>query len=39
MADLFLEAGRQAATEQLPALQALSRPVALDDASRRASLV
>jgi hypothetical protein len=26
LADLFLEAGRQAAEEQLPALQALARP-------------
>jgi predicted acylesterase/phospholipase RssA/CRP-like cAMP-binding protein len=38
-ADLFLEAGRVAATEQLPALQALSRPIDLVAARREASLV
>jgi NTE family protein len=34
-ADLFLAAGRKAAEEQLPALQALTRPVDLDVARRR----
>src|SRR5579884_840569 len=38
-ADLFLEAGRVAASEQLPALQALSRPIDLVAARREASLV
>ena len=38
MADLFLEAGRTAALEQLPALQALSRPVDLDLARRETVL-
>jgi NTE family protein len=39
LADLFLQAGRTAATEQLPALQALSRPVDLEAARREASVV
>jgi predicted acylesterase/phospholipase RssA/CRP-like cAMP-binding protein len=39
LADLFLQAGRIAAGEQLPALQALSRPVDLEAARREASLV
>jgi NTE family protein len=39
LADLFLEAGRAAAREQLPALQALSRPIDLVAARREASLV
>jgi NTE family protein len=39
LADLFLEAGRVAASEQLPALQALSRPIDLVAARREASLV
>ena len=39
LADRFLEAGRAAALEQLPALQALSRPVDLAAARRKASLV
>jgi hypothetical protein len=38
-ADLFLEAGRAAAAEQLAALQALSRPIDLLAARRQASLV
>ncbi len=39
LADLFLEAGRVAATEQLAALQALSRPIDLVAARREASIV
>jgi predicted acylesterase/phospholipase RssA len=35
-ADLFLAAGRAAALEQLPALQALSRPVDLEEARAEA---
>jgi hypothetical protein len=38
-ADLFLTAGREAAVAQLPALQALSRPISLDRARREASIV
>jgi NTE family protein len=38
LADLFLEAGRTAALEQLPALQALSNPVDLDLARRETVL-
>jgi NTE family protein len=38
-ADLFLEAGRVAAREQLAALQALSRPIDLVAARRQASIV
>jgi len=38
-ADLFRAAGREAALEQLPALQALSRPVDLGAAEREASVV
>lgn len=38
-ADLFLEAGRVAVSEQLPALQALSRPIDLVAARREASIV
>jgi predicted acylesterase/phospholipase RssA len=38
-ADLFLEAGRTAAREQLPALEALARPVSLETARREASIV
>ena len=38
-ADLFLEAGRVAASEQLATLQALSRPIDLVAARREASLV
>jgi NTE family protein len=38
LADLFLEAGRAAAREQLPALQALSNPVDLDLARRETVL-
>jgi NTE family protein len=38
-ADLFLAAGREAALAQLPALQALSRPLNLDEARREASIV
>ncbi len=38
-ADLFLAAGREAAQAQLPALQALSRPINLDRARREASIV
>jgi len=38
LADLFLEAGRKAALEQLPALQALARPIDLDTARRQASI-
>ena len=38
LADLFLAAGRAAALDQLPKLQALSRPVDLDRrAARRSS--
>lgn len=39
LADRFLEAGRTAALEQLPALQALARPVDVFSASREASIV
>jgi NTE family protein len=39
LADLFLEAGRVAASEQMPALQALSRPIDLVAARREASVV
>ncbi len=39
LADLFLEAGRAAASEQLPALQALSKPIDLVAARREASVV
>jgi predicted acylesterase/phospholipase RssA len=39
LADLYLAAGREAAREQLPALQALARPVNLDEARREASIV
>jgi predicted acylesterase/phospholipase RssA len=39
LADLFLEAGRAAASEQLPALQALSRPIDLETSRREASVV
>jgi NTE family protein len=39
LADLFLAAGREAAREQLPALQALARPVDLQLACREASVV
>ncbi len=39
LADLFLEAGRAAASEQMAALQALSRPIDLVAARREASLV
>ena len=38
LADLFLEAGREAAREQLAALRALSRPVNLTVARREASI-
>jgi hypothetical protein len=38
-ADLFLEAGRVAAREELPALATLSRPVNLEAARRETSLV
>jgi hypothetical protein len=38
-ADLFLDAGRTAALEQLPALEALARPVSLETARREASIV
>ncbi len=38
-ADSFMAAGREAATAQLPALQALSRPLNLDQARREASIV
>jgi predicted acylesterase/phospholipase RssA len=38
-ADHFLEAGRTAAREQLPALEALARPVSLETARREASIV
>ncbi len=39
LADLFLEAGRTAAREQMPALRALSRPLDLTSARREASIV
>jgi predicted acylesterase/phospholipase RssA/CRP-like cAMP-binding protein len=39
LADLFLAAGRAAAREQLPALQALARPVDLVGAERQASIL
>jgi len=39
LADLFLAAGREAARQQLPALQALARPVDLIGAERQASIV
>jgi NTE family protein len=39
LADLFLEAGRQAALEQLPALEALTRPVNLEAARRETSIL
>ncbi len=39
LADRFLEAGRTAAFEQLPALRALSHPINLDAVRREASLV
>jgi hypothetical protein len=39
LADLFLEAGRVAASEQMQALQALCRPIDLVAARREASLV
>jgi NTE family protein len=39
MADLHLAAGRAAAVEQLPALEALARPVDLATATRSASIV
>jgi|HubBroStandDraft_6_1064221.scaffolds.fasta_scaffold02093_4 NTE family protein len=39
LADLFLEAGRVAASEQMAALQALSRPIDLVAARREASIV
>ena len=39
LADLFLAAGRDAAREQLPALEALARPVDLASAARAASIV
>lgn len=38
LADRFLEAGRQAALEQLPALQALARPIDLEATRREASI-
>ena len=38
LADLFLEAGRTAALEQLPALQALSRPFSVDAVRRQSGL-
>jgi predicted acylesterase/phospholipase RssA len=38
-ADLFLAAGREAALAKLPELEALSRPLNLDDARREASIV
>jgi NTE family protein len=38
LADLFMAAGRAAALEQLPALQALCRPVDLDTAHRQTAL-
>jgi predicted acylesterase/phospholipase RssA len=39
LADLFLEAGRTAAHEQLPTLRALSRPLDVTAARREASIV
>ena len=39
LADLYLAAGRQAALEQMPALQAVARPVDLATAERAASIV
>jgi NTE family protein len=39
LADLFLAAGRAAAREQLPALQALARPVDMVGAERQASIL
>ncbi len=39
LADLFLEAGRVAASDQMPALAALSRPIDLVAARREASVV
>jgi NTE family protein len=39
LADLFLAAGRAAAVEQLPALQALCRPVDVEAARREAAFV
>jgi NTE family protein len=39
LADLFLEAGRAAAREQMPALRALSRPLDLAAVRREASIV
>jgi len=39
LSDLFLEAGRTAALEQLSALRALSHPINLDAVRREASLV
>jgi predicted acylesterase/phospholipase RssA len=39
LADLFLAAGREAAREQLPALQDLAKPVDLQVACREESLV
>jgi hypothetical protein len=38
LADLFLEAGRAAALEQLPALQALSRPFDVEAVRRQSGL-
>jgi NTE family protein len=38
LADLFLAAGRRAAEEQLPVLQALSQPVDLEAARRKAAI-
>ncbi len=38
LSDLFLQAGRDAASEQLSALQALSRPIDLQTARREASI-
>src|SRR4051794_19565765 len=38
LADLFLAAGRAAALEQLPALQALCRPIGLEAVKRGAAL-
>jgi NTE family protein len=38
LADLFLAAGREAATKQLPALRALSKPVNLDAARQQAGI-
>ena len=39
LADLFLAAGREAAREQLPALEALAKPVDLVGAERQASIL